>query len=105
VTDFWDPFFNPVTQEKLAPGQLINEYCYNYELQQGKNIADAVATIADTTLDLFVWYNLAHVKKWSKGKYTWVYHFDAKADIYKYVQGLTCTTSKEGLVCTDRLLR
>jgi NmrA-like family len=86
VTDFWEPFFNPATQEKLAPGQLINQYCYGVELQQGKNIADAVATIADTTLDLFVWSTLAHVKKWSNGKYTWVYHFDSKAEIYDYAK-------------------
>ncbi|KAI9284628.1 putative hscarg dehydrogenase, partial [Umbelopsis sp. AD052] len=86
VTDFWEPFFNPATQEKLAPGQLVNQYCYNKELQQGKNIADAVATIADTTLDLFVWSNLAHVNKWSNGKYTWVYHFDSKAEIYAYIK-------------------
>ncbi|KAI9284629.1 hypothetical protein BC943DRAFT_360976 [Umbelopsis sp. AD052] len=86
VTDFWEPFFSPATKEKLAPGQLINEYCYDIEIQQGKNIVNAVATIADTTLDLFVWSNLAHVKKWSKGKYTWVYHFDSKAEIYEYVK-------------------
>ncbi|KAG2176079.1 hypothetical protein INT44_000558 [Umbelopsis vinacea] len=86
VTDFWEPFFNPATKEKLAPGQLINEYCYDIEIQQGKNIANAVAAIVDTTLDLFVWSNLAHVKKWSKGKYTWVYHFDSKAEIYEYVK-------------------
>ncbi|KAI8579799.1 hypothetical protein K450DRAFT_240389 [Umbelopsis ramanniana AG] len=86
VTDFWEPFFNPATQEKLAPGQTINEYCYKLELQQGKNIVDAVATIADTTLDLFVWSSLAHVKKWSKGKYTWVYHFDSKAEVYECIR-------------------
>jgi hypothetical protein len=86
VTDFWGPFSNPATQEKVAPGQTINEYCYEYELQQGKNIADALATIAGTTLDLFVWSNLAHVRKWSKGKYTWVYHFDSKAMAYEYIK-------------------
>jgi NmrA-like family len=86
VTDFWDPFFKPATQGKLAPGQLVNQYCHDMELQQGKNIADAVATITETTLDVFVWSTLAHVKKWSKGKYTWVYHFDSKAEVYEYVK-------------------
>jgi hypothetical protein len=86
VTDFWEPFFKPETQEKLASGQLINQYCYDLELQQGKNIADAVATIAGTTLDLFVWSSLADVKKWSNGKYTWVYHFDSKAKVYEYIK-------------------
>lgn len=86
VTDFWAPFFNPATLPKLAPGQLVNEYCYDVELQQGKNIADAVATIADSTLDLFVWSTLSNVRKWSKGKYTWVYHFDSKAMVDEYIK-------------------
>jgi hypothetical protein len=86
VTDFWAPFFNPATVPKLAPGQLVNEYCYEVELQQGKNIADAVATIADSTLDLYVWSTLSDVRKWSKGKYTWVYHFDSKAKVYDYIK-------------------
>jgi hypothetical protein len=86
VTDFWEPFFKPATQEKLAPGQLVNAYCHDLELQQGKNIADAVASIADTTLDLFVWSSLAYVTKWSNGKYKWVYHFDSKARVYEYIE-------------------
>jgi NmrA-like family len=86
VTDFWAPFFNPASKAKLRPGQTINEYCYEMELQQGKNIANAVATIANTTLELFVWSGLSNVKKWSKGKYTWVYHFDSKAAVTDYIQ-------------------
>lgn len=86
VTDFWGPFFNPATQNKLAPGQSINKYCYELELQQGKNLVDAVATISNTTLDVFVWSSLADVNKSSNGKYTWVYHFDSKAHVYDYVK-------------------
>ncbi|KAG2171621.1 hypothetical protein INT43_008347 [Umbelopsis isabellina] len=86
VTDFWAPFFDPKVHESLAPGQLINQYCYDVELQQGKIIADAVATIADTTLEHYIWSSLSDVKKWSKGKYTWVYHFDSKAHVYDYIK-------------------
>ncbi|KAI8582595.1 hypothetical protein K450DRAFT_205741 [Umbelopsis ramanniana AG] len=86
VTDFWGPFFNPATQKQLAPGQTINKHCYELEVQQGKNIVDAVATIADTTLEVFVWSSLADVAKLSSGKYTWVYHFDSKAHVYDYIK-------------------
>jgi len=85
VTDFWAPMFNPATKAKLAPGQLINEYCFDLEVQHGKNIADAVSTIASTTLTHYIWSSLSNVRKWSKGKYTWVYHFDSKAVIYEYI--------------------
>jgi hypothetical protein len=86
VTDFWAPFFNPKVIDNLPPGQLINQYCYDLELQYGKNIADAVATIADTTLEHYIWSSLSDVKKWSDGKYTWVYHFDSKAHVYDYIK-------------------
>ncbi|KAK9320089.1 NmrA-like family domain-containing protein 1 [Lipomyces orientalis] len=85
VTDFWAAFVNLDTPAKLGPGQSINEYCYDVEVQHGKNIADAVATIADSTLETYVWSSLSHAAKWSRGKYTWVYHFDSKAAVYEYI--------------------
>jgi len=85
VTDFWGPFSNPANKSKLKPGQTINEYCYDYELQQGKNIADAAATTVDT-LDHIIVSALSNTKKWSKGKYTWVYHFDGKAATVDYIK-------------------
>lgn len=83
-TDFWNQFYNPATQEKLKPGQSINEYCYDVELQQGKNVADAAATVE--ALDRLIMSSVCNVKKLSKGKYTWVYHFDAKANAVEYIQ-------------------
>ena len=83
-TDFWTQFYNPATREKLKPGQSINEYCYDLEVQQGKNVADAAATVGG--LDRFVLSALCGAKKLSKGKYTQVYHFDAKANIVEYVR-------------------
>jgi NmrA-like family len=82
VTDFWHPFADPANYAKLAPGQTINEWCYAYELQQAKNIFDAASKI--TTLERLIWSSLSSAKKWSKGKYTWVYHFDSKADAAEY---------------------
>lgn len=84
VTDFWQPFFDAVNQAKLRPGQSMNEFCYELELQRGKNIADAANKI--TTLERFVCSSLSHAKKWSKGKYTWVYHFDSKAAVVEYIR-------------------
>jgi len=84
TTDFWGPMFNPATKSKLKPGQTINEYAYDYEVKQGKNIADAAATVEG--LDRLIVSALCDATKWSKGKYTWVYHFDGKAHIVDYIR-------------------
>jgi hypothetical protein len=51
------------------------------ELTQGLNILTAVLTILPTTLDLFILSTLSAASRISHGKYTQVYHFDAKAAI------------------------
>lgn len=84
ITDFWQPYFNPGTKEKLKEGQILNELCFDLEVQQGKNIANAAAKVE--TLERYVCSSLSDVKKWSKGKYTWVYHFDGKAKVVKYIK-------------------
>ncbi|PVH77871.1 NAD(P)-binding protein [Cadophora sp. DSE1049] len=85
-TAFSNAFAMPTASdlEKLAPGQTLREWCYELEVQQGKNIVDAAASVVDT-LDLFVWSTLSHASKWSKGKYTGVYHFDSKAKVVDYL--------------------
>jgi hypothetical protein len=50
-------------------------------LQQGRNITEAVLTILDTTLEIFIFSTLSAAKRISRGKYTKVYHFDAKAKV------------------------
>ena len=84
VTDFWHPAQDPANQAKLKPGQTINEFAYDYEVQQGKNIADAAATVE--SLEMFVFSSLSKTKYWSKGKYTHVYHFDSKAHVVDYIK-------------------
>ena len=84
TTDPWTLFFDPVTQEKLKPGQTLNEYCYDVEVQQGKNVADVAASVKG--LDRFIVSALCDVKKWSGGKYASVYHFDSKAKIVEYIR-------------------
>ncbi|RFU81652.1 nadp-binding [Trichoderma arundinaceum] len=84
-TVFPAAFANPTAENvaKLAPGPTLRERCYETELQQGKNVADAVATVE--SLELFVWSSLSDAKKWSRGKYAGVYHFDSKAHVVDYI--------------------
>jgi hypothetical protein len=84
-TVFNDAFIRPTKEieEQLKPGQSLREWCYETELRQGKNIADAVATL--DTLELFVWSSLSNASKWSGGEYKGVYHFDSKAHVVDYI--------------------
>lgn len=78
--------FDPEGHKKvdLKPGKTTREWAYETELRHGKNIADAVASVADG-LDLFVWSSLSNAMKWSKGKYTGVLHFNSKAHVVDYI--------------------
>ena len=53
-------------------------------MQQAENIIDATAKVEG--LEKFVLSTLSSAKKWSKGKYTLVYHFDSKADAVDYLK-------------------
>ena len=83
VTDFWGPFSNPQNQEKAKKeGKIINVWAYDYEVRQAKNIFAAAAEVKG--LQRFVFSSLSNAKKWSHGKYQWVYHFDGKTDAVEY---------------------
>lgn len=73
---------DPANHAKVKPGHTINEWCYEYELRQAKNIFDAAANVG--SLERLIWSSLSAASKWSKGKYTWVYHFDSKATAAEY---------------------
>lgn len=60
------------------------EYCYEQEIQQIKNIANAAAKVEG--LERFVVSNLVDAEKWSHGKYKGVYHFNSKARAVEYVK-------------------
>jgi len=68
----------------LRPNQSLGEYCYEKELQQGKNVADGAAQI--TTLERIVVSSLCDVTKASGGKYKGVYHWDGKARAVTYLR-------------------
>lgn len=77
-TDFWSICI-PANADKPAPGQPLNEWAYEQEIRQGKNILDAAAKVP--SLERVVYSNLADVRKWSGGKYDYVLHFQSKAEV------------------------
>ncbi|KAJ4267643.1 hypothetical protein NW762_003755 [Fusarium torreyae] len=84
VSDFWGLYFNPDNSSKTKPGQALNEWAADHEEQQLKNVINAAAKVPK--LERFILSSLSHAAKWSKGKYTRVYHFDGKARAAEYVQ-------------------
>jgi uncharacterized protein YbjT (DUF2867 family) len=86
VTDFWGVVADPRIQERArAAGRPVNVEAYGVEVQQGRNIVDAANATVDT-LDRFVLSTLSATKKWSKGKYSHNFHFDAKWEAVEYVK-------------------
>lgn len=86
VTDFWTIFKDLESNTKKKPGQELVEYCYEVELQQGKNIADAAATVPG--LSRYIFSSMAHATKSSGGKYNTLFHMDSKAEAASYAQSL-----------------
>ncbi|KAL3481322.1 hypothetical protein BJX99DRAFT_218798 [Aspergillus californicus] len=81
VSDFWGLFGDPANAAK-AKDQPLNVWAANHETEQLKGVIDAAAKIP--TLERFVFSSLSDATKWSKGKYTHVYHFDSKAKAEAY---------------------
>lgn len=86
VTQYWEPFFRPDCREEAKKqGISCRRYAYDVELQQGKNITDAAATVVDSLEpNGFLVSTLSHAGKCSKGVHTEAYHFDSKADVFPY---------------------
>ncbi|KAJ0123959.1 uncharacterized protein J7T55_012432 [Diaporthe amygdali] len=86
VTDFWGIVSDPEIQGRAQTSSLpANVLAYELEVQQGRNIVDAAFATLDT-LDRFVLSTLSPTKKWSKGKYTHNFHFDAKWEAVEYLK-------------------
>ena len=90
VTDFWKPFFKPANLERAEKeGISIGKLCYCLEYEQGKNIVEAAAH-PDVLVGLneigLIASTLSSARECSEGKYTELYHFDSKADVFpKYL--------------------
>lgn len=89
VTNYWEPFFKPEVRQRATELDVSSrKLAYEIELQQGKNIADAAAaTLGSLDENGFLVSTLSHAGQCSQGRFTEVYHFDAKAEVFpKYVQ-------------------
>jgi hypothetical protein len=89
VTQYWEPYFRPDCREKAqALGVSIRKYAYDVEVRHGRNIADAAAATAESLDENgFLVSTLSHAGKCSGGRFTDLYHYDAKADVFpEYVQ-------------------
>lgn len=98
-TDFSGIVRGPEVMGKFQAGELappIGSESYRIELQQGKNIADAAATVPE--LSRLVWSALPGVKRLSGGKYTQTFHFDAKAEAFEYMLGIQALGNKVSAV-------
>ena len=84
VTNYWEPFFRPDFRTKASElGISCRRYAYDIELQQGKNIADATAETVDSLDENgFIASTLSHAKERSGGRFSELYHFDAKAEAF-----------------------
>ncbi|KAL2207076.1 NmrA-like family protein [Sarocladium strictum] len=92
VTDFWTIIQDPASSAKKRPDQELVEYCYEVELQQGKNIADAAATVPG--LHRLVFSSMANATKESGGKFKTLYHMNSKAEAVEYIQTLPALRNK-----------
>jgi hypothetical protein len=84
ITDFWAPFFDPANRVRAEKeGKPIGQLAYELELEQGKNIADAVAREVEGLDEVgFIASTLCNPRKASNGKYTELWHFESKAEAF-----------------------
>ncbi|TGO48424.1 hypothetical protein BCON_0240g00030 [Botryotinia convoluta] len=68
--------------------RVTGEYAAAIEIRRGKAIVDAAAKVLheEGKLERFIWSTLPSFKELSKGKYSYAYHFDAKAEVTTYLQ-------------------
>jgi hypothetical protein len=71
---------------QASSNRTVLEKVYDMELTQGQNIIEAALEILPTTLEKLIFSTLSAARKISKGKFTNVYHFDAKADVIDNVK-------------------
>lgn len=88
VTDFWAPF-NEAYPRLMGTDRATGEYAYALETKRGQAVVDAAAKVLkeEGKLEMFIWSSLPPVKHLGGGgKYTYVYHFDAKAEVARYIE-------------------
>ncbi|PNP55983.1 hypothetical protein THARTR1_03920 [Trichoderma harzianum] len=84
VSDFWG-IYGALAQQKKDTGEKpLNLLAGETEFQQLKNAIDAASQVPG--LEKFILSTLSNVTKWSREKYTHVYHFDFKARASAYIE-------------------
>ncbi|KAL1585775.1 hypothetical protein WHR41_04969 [Cladosporium halotolerans] len=84
VSDFWGIYGDPANATKPAQGETLNLWAARTEKQQLVNAIDAASKVP--SLERLVLSSLPNCSKWSREKYTHVYHFDFKAQAAEYAQ-------------------
>lgn len=85
MTDYWVPMSDEQNHVKAKEqGVIINEFCYNLEVQRGKNMAIAAATVP--SLERYIYSALGATSSLSQGKYPNIWHFDSKALVERYIR-------------------
>jgi len=84
ATNYWEPFFRPDCRAQAQEqGITCRKFAYDVEYRQGKNSADAAATVVDSLEENgLLASTLSHAAKCSKGRFKDLYHYDAKADVF-----------------------
>ena len=87
VTDYWAPFWDEeVRRSKLPPDQSIRLYCHDEEIRHGVQMAKAAASPEVLqTLTHYIWSCTSSPRKWSKGKYNEIHHFESKAAVTDWI--------------------
>jgi hypothetical protein len=87
-TDFFGHLWTGLAAGDKLGGRSPNQYAFDREVEQGLNIAAAAAeSSVRRTLDRFVFSSLSDARKWSAGKYTHIYHNEAKAEMIRVIEG------------------
>ncbi|KAF7908789.1 uncharacterized protein EAF01_004544 [Botrytis porri] len=88
VTNFWEPFFKKYEELSKQGDRATGGYAAAIEVCRGKAMVDAAAKVLqdESKLERFIWSPLPSFKEFSKGKYSYAYHFDSKAEVTKYLQ-------------------
>lgn len=87
LTDFWAPFFSAYARLSQISDRATGEHAAEMEIRRAKTIVDAAANVLkeEGILETFVYSTLPSFAALSKGKYSFVYHFDCKAEVNKYI--------------------
>ncbi|RTE72079.1 hypothetical protein BHE90_013512 [Fusarium euwallaceae] len=84
VSDFWAIYDELTKKPNPHSGKSPNEQAKERETQQLNNAIDVAAKLP--TLSRLVISSLPHVAKLTGGKYTYIYHYESKADAEDYAK-------------------